>query len=166
MTIPDGIKILGVKSLEWKGTSFVIPKSVVEIQERALSAYKNHIEFLTPSSLKTVGNYAFYDQRFPSSYVFEFPEGLETVGSSIFSAGPQTFQQGFIIYPSTIQSIGTGSLGPARRIVIKAVTPPVYNNGTGPTAVYVPDESVDAYKASSFWSNLASVIRPLSEYED
>lgn len=167
MTIPEGIKIIGQNALAGKGNRFVIPKSVVTIEYRAFAgSYINNVEFLTPSSLKTLGDQVFYDQRFPSNYVFEFPEGLETVGNNIFQAGPQTFQSGWIIYPSTIQSIGTGGLGPARKVVIKAVVPPVYNNATGPTELYVPDESVNDYKTSSYFSNLASVIRPLSEYID
>ena len=32
------------------------------------------------------------------------------------------------------------------------------------TTIYVPDESVEAYKAATNWVNYASIIKPLSEY--
>ena len=49
--------------------------------------------------------------------------------------------------------------------IMHPTTPPsVVRFDTAPTAIYVPDESVDAYKAASVWSNYASVIHPMSEY--
>ena len=54
-------------------------------------------------------------------------------------------------------------------IVCKATTPPALDSNAwyGATAIssyYVPDASVDAYKAATNWSNVASKIKPLSEY--
>ena len=54
-------------------------------------------------------------------------------------------------------------------IVCKATTPPALDSNAwyGATAIssyYVPDASVDAYKAATNWSNVASMIKPLSEY--
>ena len=52
-------------------------------------------------------------------------------------------------------------------IICEAATPPTINNSfTGPACpIYVPDTSVDAYKAASGWSGYASRIKPLSEYK-
>ena len=52
-------------------------------------------------------------------------------------------------------------------IICRAITPPAlgsisYTNKL--TAVYVPDESVSAYKTASVWSGIAAKIKPLSEY--
>ena len=52
-------------------------------------------------------------------------------------------------------------------VICRAVTPPSLGSNnylTKLTAVYVPDDSVSAYKAASVWSGLASKIKPLSEY--
>jgi hypothetical protein len=49
-----------------------------------------------------------------------------------------------------------------------ASTPPTvqYNGLYGVTkAIYVPDDLVDTYKAASGWSNKASIIHPISEYD-
>ena len=52
-------------------------------------------------------------------------------------------------------------------VICRAVTPPsLGSNGylSRLTAVYVPNESVSAYKAASVWSGIAAKIKPLSEY--
>lgn len=54
-------------------------------------------------------------------------------------------------------------------IICEAVTPPtlgdnaVFDN-TGDCPIYVPDSSVDAYKAANYWSEYASRIKPISEF--
>ena len=53
-------------------------------------------------------------------------------------------------------------------LVIHALTPPTRqstNSFNYVTAIYVPDEAVDTYKASSYWSGKASIIHPISEYD-
>lgn len=51
-------------------------------------------------------------------------------------------------------------------IVCEPTTPPGYENTdlNIASAIYVPDASVDAYKAATGWSAIASKIHPLSEY--
>ena len=47
--------------------------------------------------------------------------------------------------------------------VIKPLTPPTYSNSlTNVAYIYVPDESVDLYKAASGWTEFADKIYPLS----
>ena len=53
-------------------------------------------------------------------------------------------------------------------VICKAITPPsavnnVFNRFYG--NFYVPDESVEAYKAATGWSSIAARIFPLSEYD-
>ena len=53
-------------------------------------------------------------------------------------------------------------------VICRAVTPPTLGqqafDGTN-NPIYVPDESVEAYKAASNWSTYANRIKPLSEYQ-
>ena len=50
-------------------------------------------------------------------------------------------------------------------IVCNPTTPPVLNSVIpNQSTVYVPDESVDAYKSATNWSKYAGRIKPLSEY--
>lgn len=77
-----------------------------------------------------------------------------------------------LILPSTISDLSTDALathGSANTTtaICKAVTPPTKTNTSyynNVAAVYVPDESVDAYKAATGWSQWASKIRPISQY--
>lgn len=52
--------------------------------------------------------------------------------------------------------------------ICRAITPPTLGtnglNNTNSCPIYVPDASVDAYKAAANWSGYASRIKPLSEY--
>lgn len=55
------------------------------------------------------------------------------------------------------------------KVIIRATTPPSLGNvnafaSTNNCPIYVPDASVDAYKAAANWSTYASRIKPLSEY--
>lgn len=93
------------------------------------------------------------------------PESLQILGDYAFASC------------SSLQVLEFGeSLNDCRRecfknlscpIIIHATTPPAlntYDNGNRAT-FYVPDESVDAYKATSGWSDWASRIKPLSEFQ-
>lgn len=64
---------------------------------------------------------------------------------------------------TTFQNVPSGC-----SVILKATTPPtatnnVFNRFYG--KFYVPDKSIEAYKAATGWSSIASRIFPLSEYE-
>lgn len=71
-----------------------------------------------------------------------------------------------------VTSIGSGvSISYANRVsnvlVCRAVNPPTVALAvfdTAMTAIYVPDASVNSYKAATNWSTVASLIQPLSTY--
>lgn len=54
-------------------------------------------------------------------------------------------------------------------MIVRAITPPAWGykmlDGINPN-IYVPDESVNAYKTASGWSSKASIIYPLSTYKE
>ena len=57
------------------------------------------------------------------------------------------------------------------RLVVKAVTPPTLASDTLKgcsklTAIYVPDEAVEAYKAATNWIGYAAKIQPLSGFSE
>ena len=79
-------------------------------------------------------------------YCVDLGEGLNTVG--------ETFIGGTFL----------------KKVVIRAETPPTATSSTifGPLAsgckIYVPDDSLETYKAATNWSKYASYFAPLSEY--
>ena len=105
-----------------------------------------------PDSVTTIGKYAFY--RGYSSYV-DSKERI-VIGSGITSIGDYAF--------------GTSEkfLNVDNEITCKALTPPTlgtnaFYDGTTNyiSAIYVPAESVDAYKSATNWSTYASRIQAI-----
>lgn len=174
ITIPEGIKGIGQGAFYGRRmTSIVIPKSVVTIGANAFqSSNPTSLVFSTPSSLVSIGDSAFSGQQLPNGYSLEFPEGLTTVGSYLFTSSQVTMRGGRVVYPSTITSIGSNSLVAGNNrpttVIVKAAVPPTYSNSASnmsTVSVYVPDASVNDYKSSQYWSNLAGLIKPMSEYD-
>ena len=57
-----------------------------------------------------------------------------------------------------------------QNFICMATTPPDNNHGGMPTThtnfdIYVPDDSVDAYKAAPGWQRYAARIYPISDYQ-
>ena len=96
------------------------------------------------------------------------PEGWKTLEGSFVR---QCTSLILLDIPSTCNAIGSNLLTNADpdhvTIVCRAATPPSfggYGSKGKPLAVYVPDQSVQAYKSASGWSEYPSVIKPLSTY--
>ena len=100
-------------------------------------------------------------------------QGAYTIPNSVTSIGSEAFSNRSVLTSVTIgnsvTSIGNYAFSGCwnlTSIVIEATTPPVLGNGafssTDDCPIYVPSESVDAYKAASGWSDYASRIRPIT----
>lgn len=92
------------------------------------------------------------------------PEGYITVADEVHN---NCMNVGFVDYPSTVTSIGRiGWNTMSVKLVIRAETPPTTNGvgyGTSISEIYVPDNSVEAYKSATLFTSYADVIKPLSE---
>ena len=99
------------------------------------------------------------------------PEGWETLGDRF---ARQCTSLTLLDIPSTCNTIGSNLLtlsmtagSPHTIVVCRAGTPPTFG-GFGsdgePLAVYVPDQSVEAYKSASGWNTYPRAIKPLSTY--
>lgn len=102
-----------------------------------------------------------------------FHTGIKKVTNlgSITSIGTDTFRECysliFVRIPSTVTTIGSNAFLEYHNgmvMVVEAVIPPATSNSPVADTIYVPDESVDAYKAATGWSSAASKIHPMSEY--
>lgn len=75
--------------------------------------------------------------------------------------------------PSSVTRTGNyiWSNTPAKCVICRASTPPSFTQGDvygalNPTlGIYVPDDSVAVYKATSRWSEFANRIKPLSQFD-
>lgn len=95
-----------------------------------------------PRNITSIGNGSFYRMR--GFQKINIPSKVTTFANYAFSGC--TGLQIILCYPSSPPTIQSQTF-------------------TGVSGIfYVPDESVDAYKAANRWSSFASRIHPLSEY--
>ena len=132
------------------------------------SAFRNStITGITfPSSIKSIGVTAFNNCANLTS--IKLNEGVTTVANQWIW---QTNSMTLIDFPSTMTTMNGLAFQTNGRIsftcICRAVTPPSLGSSqytTRLSAFYVPDDSVDLYKAASKWADFATKIKPLSEY--
>ena len=138
--------------------------------DRAFSRDYNLESIGLPASLRTIGSQVFvYCYKLAGLII---KEGCESFGDMWIH---QCYEIATLTLPSTTKSIAQSGLLTGRSggsdIIILAVTPPTTNLTGGALdasvkRIYVPDESLTAYKEDPGFIKLASRIYPLSEYED
>ena len=95
-----------------------------------------------------------------------FPQNLENIQFQAFAYCRSLTN---LTIPASVTTIGQYAFNACRglvSVILEPTTPPTissgsYNNTT--CSFYVPDESVEAYKAANNWSALASRIFPISD---
>lgn len=105
----------------------------------------NNIDsIIIPNSVKTIGGSAFCRCKSLSKVV---------IGAGVESIGVQAFEK---VSGQTKMTV-----------TIYAITPPTIQSNTFTStfvsAIYVPNESVEAYKTAGVWSTYAGKIKPISE---
>ena len=119
-----------------------------------------------PDSIVSIGQYAFFSCAGLTS--IKLNEGVTTVANQWIW---QTNSMTLIDFPSTMTTMNGLAFQTNGRIrftcICRAVTPPSLGDSNYTNALlafYVPDDSVDLYKAASKWADFATKIKPLSEY--
>lgn len=151
-------------------TSITLPPQVTTIDANAFEKCSNveRIVKSDGSGITVVNGRCFGDCK-KLVEIPPFAEGMTAVPNWCF-IGCSALTH--IELPSTITQIkgqafyGCGSL---RYILIKATTPPTLDAVALPAelgSIFVPDTSVDAYKAATRWSDVAAKIRPISTAEN
>ena len=167
-TIPNGVTSIGQEAFAYTSlTSVTIPDSVTSIGEKA---------FIECTSLKAFyGKFASSDNRclIVDGVLNSFaPAGLTeyTIPSSVTKIGEYAFISCSWLTSVTIDnrvtSIGEGAFAyctSLKEVYCKPTTPPTgYSNMFGSNAsdrkIYVPRNSVSAYKAAEGWSEYADYI--------
>ena len=139
-TIPDSVTSIGVYAFWYCSslTSITIPDSVTTIGNCAFDGCRSLTSVTIPDSVTTIGRSAFYGcWSLPSITI---PDSVTTIEESAF------------YYCNSLTSV-----------YCKAITPPAggssmfSSNGSG-RKIYVPMESVEAYKSDKYWSDYAGAI--------
>lgn len=146
----------------------VIPQTVTKIGANVLENLTALTSLVVElPNLATIGNYAF-----KASAVTEVKDlGVITaLGAEVFM---NCKALRYVVLPETLTSISTKVFQGATALeymIIRATIPPTLAStsaftSTNDCPIYVPDESVEAYKTASNWTEYASRIYPMSVYE-
>ena len=164
VTIPDSVTTIGQSAFYQCSnlTSVTIPDSVTTIGQSAFHQCFN-LTSIELNSVTRIGSYAFKDCRSLTSIELNSVTTIETYAFSN-CAGLTSITIG-----NSVTSIGNSGFSDCRslkNITILATTPPtigysVFNN-TNNCPIYVPSESVEAYKTATNWSTYTNRIKAIT----
>jgi hypothetical protein len=144
-------------------TRVTISDSVTSIGSYAFGYCSGLTSVTIPDSVTSIGDYAF--DNCSSLTSIDIPSGVTSIGAQAFY---QCSGLTSIVIPSGVTSIGYAAFQYTSlyNAVVNAVTPPTLGEGafnnTNNCPIYVPSESVNAYKAASGWSDYKDYIEPIS----
>lgn len=169
ISFPNNIKIIG--NYTFNGCSSLseiknwgnISKNITQIKSYAFNSTMFSYNLELPK-LEYLGNFAFARTKLKKitnlGKITIIPRcDIGLFGTSII----------LLTLPETLTTISAwGLVMPEtfKVLICKAVTPPEINaiNNLRNAKIYVPDDSVEAYKTATNWSNYADRIHPISEY--
>ena len=186
-TVPDGIT--AVSGYVFGGFSnlleIVLPDNLLSIGSQAFSDCTGLTEMSIPESVNYIEGGAF--RRCTNLEFINIPPQLTRISGELFSGDaalrevfiPEniTYIGGYafdncsslteITIPASVQTIGENAFYHCiglESVTVEAVTPPtggnaMFNDTDCP--IYVPEQSVDAYKAAEYWSTYADRIYPI-----
>lgn len=181
VTIPSGVTVIGDYFCQFLTnlTAVTIPNSVTTIGDHAFwgCPFVNS-GYTFPDGIVTIEDNAFGRDGDPVSIVdgavFNIPDSVTHIGKEFLYHNNETGTT-YINIGSGITSIGISFFGKRGStwnhklyLTIKAVVPPTLGSaahleGAFGGGIYVPAESVDAYKAANEWSRFANYIYPIPE---
>ena len=165
ITIPSGVTTIGIESfLNCSDlTRVTIPDSVTSISGRAFSGCTSLSSLTIGSGVTNIGNGAFKYCRSLTS--INIPTGVTSISEGVFQYCTSLTS---VTIPSGVTSISQYAFGGCSGLIsitCLAETPPTLGSSalfdTNNCSIYVPSESVEAYKSAYRWSDFASRIQPL-----
>ena len=140
-------------------TSLLLHDSITAIDDFAFHGCTSLESLTLSNSLVSIGQYAF-NGMFELTSV-ELPDGLIAIGDRAFTDAKKITS---LSIPSSVSSMGDQAFRNCillESVTVSAVVPPVCTNpffNTDVFPIYVPADSVDAYKSATGWSEHAARI--------
>ncbi len=194
VNIPESVSSIGSSAFNscYSLTSINIPANVSSIETYTFYNCYSLTSIVIPANLSSIGNYAF-DSCYSLTSI-NIPANVSSIGKDAFqhcysltsvvipesvsSIRDYTFYNCYsltsISIPANVSSIGNYAFNSCNSIlkyVFNRTTPPtlsntkVFTNINSICKIYVPDESVEAYKDATNWNTYADYIHPMSEME-
>ena len=128
----------------------------------ANEAFRNRSlkSIVLPNNLTKIGNYAFADNQLTSVTI---PNRVTSIGQSAFESNKLTS----VTIPNSVTKIGEWAFSNNNltSVTIHAVNPPTADRGifgyNSSLKIYVPVQSVNAYKTAEGWKDYADKIFPI-----
>ena len=163
--IVDGV--LNSFALGCGATEYTIPNSVTTIEDYAFWGCETLTSITIPDSVTAIGESAFFDCDSLTSV--NIPDSVTAIGESAFLGCNRLTS---VTIGNNVTSIGEFAFDSCSRLTsvyCKAITPPAlalnyygdceaFDNNASDRKIYVPMESVEAYKSASGWSDYADDI--------
>ena len=164
VTIGDSVTTIGGSAFHscYSLTSVTIGDSVTTIGEQAFYNCESLTSITIPDSVTTIGDDAFLGCSSLTSVTI--PDSVTTIGGYAFYGCSSLTS---ITIPDSVTTIGYMAFYNCESLTsvyCEATTPPTLGDGyvfdynASGRKIYVPAESVEAYKAASGWSKYASYI--------
>lgn len=165
--VPDGVTFIEDALFYERAnlTSVTLPAGLTTIGVSAFAYCSGLLSITFPEGIETIDTSAF--SRCTGLLSVTFPEGLTAIGYSAFS-GCQSLPS--VTIPSTITTLNDYTFyncSALAEVIVLPTTPPkvgsnyVLRATAATMKVYVPAESVDAYKQAVGWNYHASRIRAI-----
>lgn len=142
--------------------SITIPNSVTSIGSNAFRSCFNLTTITIPDSVTSIGDFAFFRCRSLTSITI--PNGVTSIDNSAFY---ECSILASVTIGDSVTSIGDSAFSDClglTSVYCKPTTPPILNgtsvfdnNGSG-RKIYVPYQSLDAYKTATYWSEYTADI--------
>ena len=161
ITIPNSVTSIGEYTFYGctSLTSITIPDSVTSIGWDAFESCTSLTSITIPDSVNEIGDYAFYCSGLESIII---PDSVTTIGCNAFEDSHLT---------SAIIGRGVTYIGSAafnrnllKNVYIKSIIPPTNEDSElfwenhDIETIYVPNESLEAYKSATNWSTYADIM--------
>lgn len=144
-------------------TSITIPNSVTSIGERVFSGCKSLTSITIGNSVKSIGTNSFSNCNSITSIVI--PDSVTSIGYGAFSSCSSLT---YVVIGNGMTSMDQyifSGCSQLQYVTIMSVLPPAIQystfNNCDLNAIYVPAESVEAYKTATNWSQYANKIQAI-----
>ena len=163
ITIPNSVTEIGGSAFEYctSLTDVAIPDSVIEIGEYTFRYCTSLTSITIPNSVAKIGEGIF--MGCPGLRSITIPDSISEIKRATFA---NCISLTSITIPRSITSIGEYAFQDCTSLTsvyCKPLIPPtgnnyMFDNNDSSRKIYVPRESVKAYKSAEYWSNYADYI--------